>query len=626
MCLSALTVLAASVPPAFGFEFFGIKLFEDQSEKDADAVIADPVAYSVTFDTAGAEKDVADVIRNASDLAANQDAPASGIAGLVARARGDYRRILGSLYDQGYYGGTVSIQLNGVEAARLAPDARMARPVAVRIAVNPGPLFHFRNLVIVNRAPLPANADDRRPTPESLGFVMGGVARGTIVVRAEQAQIDAWRRLSYAKAAAGERKVVADHRTSSLDVTLTIDPGRAAAFGEVTVTGTERMDPQFVREQTGLEVGEVYSPDAVARAQKRLARLDVFRSLRLEAAEDIGSDGLLPFTVFVQEQALHRIGAGATFSTVDGLGVEGYWLKRNLFGHAERIRLDARIAGIAFPINTAEFDYAFGGTFTKPGFLTPDTDLVASVSAERETLDNYTETSLTARTGLTHYLTDEITLEGGLAYKRARFEDDFGTRDFSTLSAYAGATFDNRDDKADAHRGWYLNGRVEPFYDLNYGVLAAQGIAEARTYFALGDNAVLAGRLKAGIVAGPSLSEIPPDKLFFAGGGGSVRGYAYRSIGVDNPDGTTTGGRYLLEGSVEARYRFNNDFGAVAFVDGGYVAADTFPDISQLRLGAGIGLRYYTGLGPLRLDVAIPVNKRPGDSSYALYLGIGQAF
>lgn len=612
------------MPPAYGFEFFGLKLFEDQSEKDADAVIADPVSYSVTFDTTGADKDVADSIRNTSDLAANQNAPASGVAGLVARARGDYRRILGSLYDQGYYGGTVSIQLNGVEAAKLAPDARLAQPVAVRIAVNPGPLFHFRDLVIVNRAPPDPN--DPRPTPESLGFAMGGVARGTTILRAEQAQLDAWRRLSYAKATAGERKVVADHRTNTLDVTLTIDPGRAAAFGEVTVSGTELMDPQFVREQTGLAVGEPYSPEAVARARKRLARLDVFRSLRVEAADSIGSDGLLPFNVFVQEQALHRFGAGATFSTIDGLGLEGFWLKRNLFGHAERIRFDAKLAGIAFPIDTAQFDYAFGGTFTKPGFLTPDTDLVASLSAEHTFYDTYTETALTARAGLTHYLTDEITLEGGLAYKRARFEDDFGTRDFSTLSAYAGATFDNRDDKTDAHRGWYLNGRVEPFYDLNYGILAAQTMAEARTYFALGDSIVLAGRVKAGLVAGPALSEIPPDKLFFAGGGGSVRGYAYRSIGVREADGTVTGGRYLLEGSVEARYRFNNDFGAVAFLDGGYVAADTFPDVSKMRLGAGVGLRYFTSLGPLRLDVAMPLNKRPEDSDYVFYLGIGQAF
>ena len=137
---------------------------------------------------------------------------------------------------------------------------------------------------------------------------------------------------------------------------------------------------------------------------------------------------------------------------------------------------------------------------------------------------------------------------------------------------------------------------------------------------------VLAGRFKAGVLVGPELGEIPPDRLFFAGGGGSVRGYAYRSIGVEGPGGIVTGGRYLLEASVEARARFSKDWGVVAFVDGGYVAADTFPGIDDLRLGAGVGLRYHTGFGPLRVDVAFPLNKRSGDPDYALYVGIGQAF
>jgi translocation and assembly module TamA len=152
--------------------------------------------------------------------------------------------------------------------------------------------------------------------------------------------------------------------------------------------------------------------------------------------------------------------------------------------------------------------------------------------------------------------------------------------------------------------------------------------AEARTYFGFAedDMFVLAGRLRAGLLLGPDLADIPPDRLFFAGGGGSVRGYGYRSIGVEGPGGTVTGGRYLLEASVEARVRINDEFGAVAFVDGGYVAADTFPGLEDLRLGAGVGLRYYTGLGPLRLDLAFPLNGRPGDPAYAIYAGIGQAF
>jgi translocation and assembly module TamA len=614
------------VPPAVAFDLFGLKLFEDQSEKDAEAVIADPVAYSVDFQSGNAAPEVASAIRNASDLVAGADEPASGIAGLLASANGDYRRILASLYAEGYYGGTVSIRLNGREAAGLAPDANLSRPVAVAITVNPGPVFHFRRLAIVNRAPPTADPNDQVDSPEDLGFVMGGIAKSGIVLKAEQAEINAWRQQGFAKAAAGQRQVVADHATNTVDVTLTIEPGRQAAIGDIGVTGTENMDPDFVRQQTGLTPGEQYDPDLIEKANKRLSRLEVFRSLRIEAADAIAPTGLLPFNVIVQEQALNRFGIGATYGTLDGLGVEGFYLRRNLFGHAERLRLDAKVAGIGYPVDTADFDYAFGGTFTKPGIFSPDIDLVASISAERTVLDTYTETSVGARAGLTWLFSDEITFEGGVSYERSRFDDDFGTRDFNIAGVYAGVTFDNRDDATDAHEGWYANARVEPFYELNYGNTAAQAVAEARTYFSLGDNLVLAGRLKAGALIGPDLAEIPPDKLFFAGGGGSVRGYGYKSIGVPGPGGIVTGGRYLLEASVEARYKLNDSFGVVGFVDGGYVAADTFPGLDDLRVGAGLGLRYYTGLGPLRLDAAIPLNKHAGDPDYALYVGIGQAF
>jgi translocation and assembly module TamA len=425
------------------------------------------------------------------------------------------------------------------------------------------------------------------------------------------------------------RDVVADHASSSVDVTITVNPGMKAAFGEVSVSGTERMDPEFVRRQTGLEVGEEYDPDELALAQKRLDRLEVFQAARLEAAQSISPDGLLPYNLIVQESAGRRFGVGATYSTIDGLGVEGFHLWRNLFGQAERLRLDARVASIAWPLDTEEFDYMFGGTFTKPGFLTPDTDLVAAISAERTIYPTYMETSANAKLGLTHFFSDQITFEGGAVFERSQFEDDvFGTRDFMTAGIYAGATLDFRDNKVDPTSGWYLKADLEPFYEFNYENPAAQIVVEGRTYFGFGeeDPFVLAGRFKAGALVGPDLSEIPPDKLFFAGGGGSVRGYAFKSIGVDDGMGNVTGGRYLLEGSLEARAKVTSDIGVVGFLDGGYVAADTFPEFKDLRLGAGVGVRYYTGLGPLRLDVAVPLNKRSGDPDYAIYVGIGQSF
>ncbi len=213
------------------------------------------------------------------------------------------------------------------------------------------------------------------------------------------------------------------------------------------------MDPQFVAQQTGLIAGHDYDPDDIARAEKRLARLDVFRAMRIEAAGAIGNDGVLPFNVIVEEQAERRFGVGATYSTIDGLGIEGFHLWRNLFGRAERLRLDAKDAGINWPIATEEFDYAFGGTFTKPGFLNPDNDLVAAVSAERSVLPAYTETSASARVGLTQYLFDQLTLDGSAYYERSLFEDDFGTRNFSLVGLSGGLIWDARDNAQDATEG-----------------------------------------------------------------------------------------------------------------------------------------------------------------------------
>ena len=623
--LVGLALLSASGAQAF--ELFGLKFFEEQSEIDAGSVIADPQPYSAELTTT-ATGPLESAIRNASSLLGKQDEPASGAAGLLARARADYKRILGSLYDQGYYGGSISILVGGREAANLPPDITLPKPVDVRLKVDPGPLFHFGRVAIANRAPDGAPVDDEVELPEAIGFAAGEVARSTLITRAEALAVAAWKQLGYPEAKVADRQVVADHATKRVDVAIRIEPGRRASLGEIAVRGTDRMDPDFVAQQTGLMPGDEYDPDDIERAEKRLARLDVFRAMRVEAAGAIDSEGILPLNVIVEEQSQRRFGVGASYSSVDGIGLEAFHLWRNLFGRAERLRLNAKLAGINWPIDTAEFDYAFGGTFTKPGFLNPDNDLVAAVSAERTVLPAYTETSALARVGMTQYLTDDITVDGGAYYERSRFEDDFGVRDFSLVGLNSGVIWDARDDAQNATEGFYLAATAEPFYEMQYANFGFRATAEARAYLSLmaDKRFVLAGRVKAGFLAGPDIGEIPPDRLFFAGGGGSVRGYAYRGIGVTNPDGTVTGGRYLLEGSVEARVKVTEEIGVVGFVDGGYVAADTFPGLDQLRLGAGVGLRYYTSLGPLRADIAIPLNRRAGDPSYALYVGIGQAF
>ena len=620
--------LAAAPLPAHAFEIFGIKLFGSKDKAAEDDTIGDPQRYDVEF--AVADDDVEKRLKGASTLWADREEPASGAAGLIAKARGDYRRLLAALYAEGRYGGTISIRIDGSEASDLAPDAVLAEPARVAVAVDPGPLFHFRQAEIVNQAPPTSDRRDQVEDPAEEGFAPGQVARSGAVLRAERLSVEAWRQQGYAKADIAGRRVEAAHGEDVIDARITVEPGRKAHYGPVTVEGAERVDAEWVAWMTGLRPGEEYDPDDLKRASTRMARLDLFRAARFQEAEFINDNGLLPITYIVQERLPRRFGVGGTWSSVDGGGVEAFWLHRNLFGRAERLKVEGKVAGIGQTFKPDEFTYRVGATFVKPGVYTPDTAFTASLFGDREVLEAYTRTAVTRSAGLTHEFTAELSGRLFANAARSRFEDDeFGRRDFMTLGLSGALTYDSRDNAADATRGVFLETVIEPFYEFERGNPALRATAEARAYYGFGKDArvVLAGRVKLGMLAGPPAAELPPDLLFFAGGGGSVRGYAYRNIGVTTQAGNVVGGRSLTEASVEARMRVTPSIGVVAFADAGYVGADAVPSFDErLRVGVGGGLRYITGLGPIRLDVAVPLDRRAGDPSVAFYVGLGQAF
>ncbi len=622
------TALAAVPAPAHAFEIFGITLFGPKKEAVADDTIGDPQRYDVDF--AVTDDDVEKRLKGASTLWADKDEPASGAAGLIAKARGDYRRLLAALYAEGRYGGTISIRIDGREASDLPPDATLAEPARVAIAVDPGPLFSFREATIANQAPPTTDRRDQVDDPRDEGFAPGEGARAGAVLRAERLAVEVWRQQGYAKAEVADRRVEAAHDADVIDARITIEPGRKARYGPVTVEGAERLDAEWVAWMTGLKPGQEYDPDDLKRASTRMARLDVFRAARFQEAEFINDDGLLPITYIVQERLPRRFGIGGTWSSVDGGGVEAFWLHRNLFGRAERLKVEGKVAGIGQTFKPDEFTYKVGASFVKPGILTPDTSFSASLFGDREVLEAYTRTALTLSAGVSHEFTDQLSGRLFVNAARARFDDaEYGRRDFTTLGLAGALTYDTRDNAADATRGVFLEATVEPFYEFERGNAAVRAVAEARAYYGFGEDSrfVLAGRFKLGMLAGPPAADLPPDLLFFAGGGGSVRGYAYRNIGVETPAGNVVGGRSLTEASVEARMRVTDSIGVVAFADAGYVGADSIPTFDdRLRVGVGGGLRYLTGLGPIRLDVAVPLDRRPGDPSVAFYVGLGQAF
>lgn len=629
------TLLASA--PASAFEIFGFRLWGEPEESDRIEII-DPLDYTVEFQVQTDDGRLESSLESASALWSNREEPASGKSGLISRSKGDYRRLLAALYDAGYYGGEISIRLAGVEAADLTLAADLVGPVSIVVDVVPGPPFNFGTLEFVNPPPPLDRRRRNDATMESIGFVPGMSAEAATLNRASALSIVQWRITGNAKARESGREVVADHTNDTLDARIELDPGRVAHYGPTRVEGQSRTDHEFIAFMADLPEGQRFNTEDVERGRARLGRLGIFRSLRIVEDEEIQPDGSLPMTVSVEDRQPRTIGFGGTLSTIDGIGLEGYWINRNLLGHGERLSFDAGISGLGLSADPDDLDYTTGVAFTKPGVYKPDTNFIANVLARQLDFETYRERSISGGVGLSQQFGDRLTGDLSVTASRARFEDIYGIRHFTTFGLVGNLVYDIRNDPLDATRGYYVAAMLQPFYEAEHENAALRGTIEGRIYKSVAgvsqiglDRLVMAGRVQLGSYYGPPASESPPDLLFFAGGGGSVRGYAYRSIGIatttDTGETGTVGGRGLFEGSVEARYRINETFGAVGFVDAGLVTEDPkLSGDSDLRLGVGLGLRYYTGLGPLRVDLATPVNPRDNDDYVALYIGIGQSF
>lgn len=617
-----------SATPAFAFELFGF-CFTGNCES-SDAEVIDPKTYSVDFQTDVAEDNALEKsIQSASELMRNRNETVGGSAGLIARAKGDYGRILAALYNQGHYSGAISIKVNGRQAADIKPGTQLPDNSDVKISVAPGNQFQFGEAIIRNPAPVISDKKDFVAPPRSVGFEAGMPAKAGVIRSAGELAREAWRQQGFPTARIERQEVTAIHPDDYLKVYLWMAEGPYAVYGDVTVEGVERMDPAFVKYMAGIVEGAEFDPDDLKKARKRLERLGVFSRQRLVEADVVSSDGTLPITILTTEKKLRRVGIGATLSSIDGAGVEAFWLHRNLFGKAESLRLDGKVGGLGTTLDYEKVDYLVSASFTKPGVFSPDTDLNATVTAKREYNESYTETSIGGTGTITNYYSDELTFTGGLFAEYGEYEDVFGSRELFTTGLIADATFDGRDDRLEPSQGFYAQLEARPFYEWEFESAGLHLQAEGRIYVALQKKkrTVLAARVKFGSLAGVAVNEAPSNLLFYAGGGGSVRGYSYKNIGIEQANGTIAGGRSLFEGSVELRQRLTGNFGAVAFADFGLVGADSVLDFSEdVKIGVGAGLRYYTGLGAIRLDVAVPLDQGNDDPDFGIYVGIGQAF
>ncbi|RUV90855.1 outer membrane protein assembly factor [Mesorhizobium sp. M1A.F.Ca.IN.022.07.1.1] len=619
LALVCAAMLAGEARPAAAFEIFGIKLWG--SSKDEDADIVDRLRYSVTMDAADADKDLVKKLKDASALKNDEEHPVSGSLGLMAKARSDREQLVAALYADARYEGVVTITIEGKSIDELPPDAEFKgpQPIPVVVSIAAGPKFTLGDIRLKGDAAGLASAD--------FGLIAGGDASSGAVLKAEAAIVRALKEEGRPLAQVTDREIVADHDTSTLDVTLTVAAGPVAGYGDTTVEGTEKVDRDFTEYMTDLKRGQQYSPQEIDDARDRLLGLEVFNSVTIKEGESLDAQGNIPIDVQVSERKPRFFGVGGTFSNTEGLGLEGYWGHRNLFGQAEKLRIDGSISGIGSNSISA-LNYNAGIMFEKPGVLGPTSKFFTGVKTVLEHPDAYDHFSVKGDVGVSYDLDKRQRVSAEFDLDYSRITDAFGKHTYLIASIPLQYVYDSRDNKLNPTRGFRALAYAEPSYDILNGATFLKLKGEGSAYQSL-DTAsrfVLAERATLGSIVGTRLQNVPADRRFYSGGGGSVRGYAYQGIGPKDIDGQPIGGLSLFETSVEMRMAVTDTIGIVPFVDAGTVSTKSFPDFSDVKVGAGVGLRYLTPFGPLRIDAAVPLNRDPGDPHFGLYAGIGQAF
>jgi translocation and assembly module TamA len=587
---------------------------------------ADPQAYRVEISGAPSG-DITDTLRATAQLLTLQAKGEVPPFALIERARSDIPRLQTALDSYGYYlnSVTITIAARGLDDPDLPAtlDAIPAGTAAVvTIAVAMGPLYHIGALRLTGTVPDSARA--------ALALKSGDPAVAARVLEARSRMLGALQEDGYPLAVIEEPDANADDSTHTLDIGFNVQPGAQAPIGEISFKGLRDVNASFARRALIIHPGEPYRPSRIEQARQALAALGVFSGVSVRAADRLSADGRIPLTFDVEERLQHAVTISGTYSTDLGVNLATTWSHRNLFGNAEQLNLTA--AGSGLGNAAAGISYNLTAQYIQPLFLLPNQTLEFNISSVKQQLSAYDQTAQTIAGYLRRKFSRLWTGSIGLSLTHDDTQQEGISRLYQLVALPVTGTYDSTGIEgllADPVTGLRASLAMTPTHAFGgNGVTFLVSQASASTYFDLaGDGrSVLALRALAGNIFGGSNLDVPPDQRLYAGGSATVRGYAYQSIGPQFADGRPVGAKSVDAATIEFRQRIGADWGAAAFVDAGQASANGAPFTGKLHVGAGLGARYYTPIGALRLDVGVPLTQVPRNDSFQIYIGLGQAF
>lgn len=550
-----------------------------------------------------------------------QASPPPTRAGLRRRADQDVQRFLDTLRSHGFYDASVEADIgHPVDKGNLVP---------LVFRILPGTVYRLGE-VGVFRADLPQGAVADNVLLDYLSLVPGAPATADSIIDAEALLVRQYRIYAFPFASISNRRTVIDRSTKLMAVQYTVSTGVAATFGDIRIEGLRDVSPDFVLAHMPWNFGEPFNIQRVEEYQRKLARTGLFDSVTIapvKPPEPTSNEAQVkPVTILISvlERAHRSIGFGATYSTEEGPGAHAFWEHRNIFGAGENLRVEAE---------ASEVERGLSGEFEKQLFQRADQSFLAEGSVKDVTTDAFDEIRVSGFVGLERQLTNSWSVTAGPTLELiSQDTDQTGSDDLILAGFRTGLTFDNTDSLLDPSRGSRVQVDVSPFHDFGgFNETFLSSSLQTSHYLSIDENRdfIVAGRTRLGTIVGAERENVPAGNLFFAGGGGSVRAFGFQRLGPLDEDLDPIGGRSVIELGLELRVRVTESIGIVPFIEGGNVYEEEIPEFGELDLqwGAGLGFRYYTAIGPIRLDVAVPIDKRENiDDAYQFYVSLGQAF
>jgi translocation and assembly module TamA len=623
---------------------------------------ADPQPYTVSIQGTGI-KELDSTLRASAQLESLRTSAPVGPFALIGRAQQDVERLDTVLESFGFYRRSLKITING-EAfddpglPDLIASLPKDHPAKVDIAIELGPLYHLRRVSIDGEISATARS--------AMKLDSGAPAVAAEVLAARERLLSTLQEEGYALAKVDDPVAYEDKNDPVLDVDFRVDTGPILDIGEIRFTGLKRMHEQFVRNRLLLHSGEKYRPSRIEAARADLLSLGVFSGVSVHAATEVDAQGRLPITFEFQERRRHAVTLNAAYSSDLGGSAGTSWSDRNVFGNAEQLNLTASAINLGGNATTG-LGYDLVAQLIKPDFLHRDQSLQFSLTAIKQDLIAYQQTAATAGVSLNRKLSAVWSVSLGVNLEQEHILQEGEAclppapasaaalaiacakvpRDYSLFSLPIGLKYDSTgltNPLSDPVRGLRAALTVTPTESLGNGrgsASTANGNATflvlqvtASTYldlerfgWTLPGRSVIALRALGGLATGAGEFSLPPDQRFYGGGSLTVRGFPYQSVGPQFVDSNPIGGTAIDAVGAEFRQRFGEHFGTVVFVDAGEVTATTRPFQGTLSVGFGTGLRYYTPIGPIRLDLGFPTSRPPGGIPFVeVYVGLGQVF